>query len=109
MTTQPDVKSEISRLIEASLAALSPVLADYSEALGVPVRLQVPRRRVARPRRRRGWTLHPFAIPGRAGWLGLGPEARPTTFATAYGHPLPPGRQAAWAVSGRGRWGRPLL
>jgi hypothetical protein len=108
MAIQADLKSESPRPVEASLDALSPVLAEYSEALGAPVRIEVPRRRVARPRGRRGWTLHPFAVPGRAGWLFLGPEARPTTLATVCGYPLPPGRQAAWAVPGRSRWGRPL-
>jgi len=108
MAIQPDLKSENSGSIEASVDALPPVLAEYSQALGVPVRLEVPRRRIARPRGRRGWTLHPFAMPGRAGWLDLGREAPPMTFATACGYPLPPGRQAAWAVSGRTRLGRPL-
>ncbi len=108
MRIQPDPKSENSHSIEMSLDALSPVLAEYSEALGVPVRLEVPRRRIARPRGRRGWTLHPFAMPGRTGWLGMGPDVRPMTFASVCGYPLPPGRQCAWAVPGRTRWGRPL-
>ncbi len=108
MTIPPDVKSAIPRSAEASLDALSPVLAEYTEALGLPVRLEVPRRRVVRPRGRRGWTLHPFALPGRAGWLGLGPEVRPTTLATVCGYPLSPGRRAAWTVAGWNRWGRPL-
>lgn len=108
MDIQPDLKSEDVHCIEASLDALSPVLAEYSEALGVPVRLEIPRRRITRPRGRRGWTLHPFAMPGRAGWLGMGPDVRPVTFATVCGFPLSPGRQRAWAVPDRTRWGRPL-
>ena len=48
MAIQPDLKSENSRSIEAILDGLSPVLAEYSEALGVPVCLEVPRRRIAR-------------------------------------------------------------
>ena len=108
MGNQPDQKSENSHSIEGSLEALSPVLGEYSEALGVPVRIEVPRRRVARPRGRRGWTLHPFAMPGRAGWLGMGPDVRSMTFATVCGYPLAPGRQHAWAAPGRSRWGRPL-
>jgi hypothetical protein len=106
MPIQPDLKSDTFPCLEANLAALSPVLVEYSEALGVPVRLEVPRRRIARPRGRRGWTLHPFAIPGRAGWLGLGPDVCPMTLATVCGYPLPPGRQKAWAIPGRTRWGR---
>jgi hypothetical protein len=108
MAIQADLKSESPHPVEASLDALCPVLAEYSEALGTPVRIEVPRRCVARPRRRRGWTLHPFAVPGRGGWLGLGPDARPTTLVAVCGYPLPPGRQAAWAVPERSRWGRPL-
>lgn len=108
MRTQPDLKSENFHSIEVSLDALAPVLAEYSEALGVPVCLEVPRRRIARPRGRRGWTLHPFAMPGRKGWLGMGPDVRSVTFATVCGYPLPTGRQRAWAVPGRTRWGRPL-
>ena len=108
MAIQPDLKSEHSRSLEASLAALSPVLAEYSEALGVPVRLEIARRRIARPRGRRGWTLHPFTMPGRVGWLGLGPDASRMTLATVCGYALPAGRRTAWAVRGRGRWGRPL-
>ena len=108
MGIQPDLKSEHTTSIEASLEALSPILVEYSEALGVPVRIEIPRRRIARPRGRRGWTLHPFAMPGRAGWLGLGPDVRRVTFATVCGYQLPPGRQDAWAASGRTRWGRPL-
>lgn len=108
MGNQPDQKSENSHSIEVSLEALSPVLGEYSEALGVPVRIEVPRRRVARPRGRRGWTLHPFAMPGRAGWLGMGADVRSMTFATVCGYPLAPGRQHAWAAPGRTRWGRPL-
>jgi hypothetical protein len=108
MTIPPHAKSGISRSTEASLETLSPVLAEYTEALGLPVRLEVPRRRVVRPRGRRGWTLHPFAFPGRAGWLGLGPEVHPATFATVCGYPLSPGRRAAWSLVGRHRWGRPL-
>ncbi|MFI5338910.1 MAG: hypothetical protein ACHQ7N_03625 [Candidatus Methylomirabilales bacterium] len=108
MAIQPALKSEHSRSLEASLGALSPVLAEYSEALGVPVRLEIARRRIARPRGRRGWTLHPFTMPGRVGWLGLGPDASRMTLATVCGHALPAGRQVAWAVPGRRRWGRPL-
>ena len=108
MGTQPDLKSETCSSTEASLAALSPVIAEYSEALGMLVRLEIPRRRVARPRGRRGWTLHPFAMPGRASWLGLGPDVCPTTFTTVCGYPLTPGRQNAWAMPSRTRWGRPL-
>ncbi|MBI2455001.1 MAG: hypothetical protein HYV46_02560 [candidate division NC10 bacterium] len=108
MTTQPDPKPEISRPIEASLEALSPVLAEYTEALGVPVCVEISRRRVVRPRGRRGWYLHPFALPGRPGWLGLGPEVRPTTFPAVCGYALSLGRRAAWSVTGRNRWGRPL-
>lgn len=108
MAIQADLKSESPHPIEASLDALCPVLAEYSEALGAPVRIEVPRRRLARPRRRRGWTLHPFAVPAGGGWLGLGPDARPTTLVAVCGYPLPPGRQAAWAVPERSRWGRPL-
>lgn len=108
MMTQPDPTPGISRPTEASLEALSPVLAEYTEALGVPVCVEVSRRRVVRPRGRRGWYVHPFALPGRPGWLGLGPEVRPTTFPAVCGYPLSPGRRAAWSVSGRNRWGRPL-
>ena len=108
MAIQPDLKPESFRPIEASLDALSPVLAEYTEALGTPVRIEVPRRRVARPRGRRGWTLHPFAVPGRAGWFGLGPDARPIPLATVCGYPLPSGRQMSWSVPGRSRWGRPI-
>jgi hypothetical protein len=108
MAIQPDLKSENPRPIEASLDALSPVLGEYSEALGAPVRIEVPRGHVARPRGRRGWTLHPFAVPGRAGRLGLGPDASPTTLVAVCGYPLPPERQAAWAVPERSRSGRPL-
>ncbi len=106
--THPDQKSSILKSTEASLEALSPILAEYTEALGLPVRLQLPRRPVVRPRGRRGWLLHSFALPGRPGWLGLGPVVRPTTFPSVCGYPLPPGRRAAWAVAGRNRWGRPL-
>ncbi len=106
--TQPDQKSSILKSTEASLEALSPVLTEYTEALGLPVRLQVPRRRIVRPRGRRGWFFHPFALPGRPGWLGLGPVVRPTTFQSVCGYPLPPGRRAAWGVANRNRWGRPL-
>lgn len=108
MSTQPERKPGLARSVEASLEALSPVLAEYAEALGVPVRLEVPRRRVVRPRGRRGWYLHPFALPGRPGWLGLGPEVRSASFAAVCGYPLSPGRQATWSVTGRSRWGRPL-
>jgi len=108
MPTQPDVKSSIPRSPEVCLDALSPVLAEYAEALGVPVRIEVPRRRVARPRGRRGWTLHPFALPGRPGWLGLGSKVRPAAFAAVCGYPLSPGRRVAWSVPDLGRWGRPL-
>ena len=34
--------------------------------------------------------------------------SRPTTFPAVCGYPLSPGRRAAWSVSGRNRWGRPL-
>ncbi len=34
--------------------------------------------------------------------------SRPTTFPAVCGSPLSPGRRAAWSVSGRNRWGRPL-
>lgn len=108
MMPQTDRKPGISRPAEATLEALSPVLAEYTEALGVPVRVEVSRRRVVRPRGRRGWYLHPFALPGRPGWLGLGPEVRPTTFTAVCGYPLSPGRRAAWSVTGRNRWGAPL-
>ena len=52
--------------------------------------------------------MHPFALPGRPGWLGLGPQVRLTTFPAVCGYPLSPERRAAWSVSGRNRWGRPL-
>lgn len=42
MAIQADLKSESPHPIEASLGALSPVLAEYSEALGVSVRIEVP-------------------------------------------------------------------
>jgi len=105
---QPDAKPEFLRVKEGSLSALSPVLEEYAEALGIPVRIDVPRRRVVRPRSRRGWYLHPLALPGRPGWLGLGPEVRPTTFATVCGYPLSPARRAGWTITGRHSWGRPL-
>jgi hypothetical protein len=108
MPAQPDAKSGIPHALAASLDALAPILAEYGEALGVPVRLEVPRWRVARPRGRRGWTLHPFAVPGRSGWLGLGTGVRPTTFPTVCGYPLPAGRQAAWSITCGSRWGHPL-
>lgn len=108
MPIPPDVKSGISRPAAESLETLSPILAEYTEALGLPVRLEVPHRRVSRPRARRAWTLHPFALPGRAGWLGVGPEVRPATFMTVCGYSLSPGRRSAWAVAGRNQWGRPL-
>ena len=108
MGVLPDVKPAISPSAAVSLEALSPVLAEYAEALGVPVRLEIPRRRVARPRGRRGWWLHPLALPGRPGWLGLGPQVRAASFPAVCGYPLPPGRQAGWSVSAPGRWGRPL-
>ena len=108
MPIPPDVKSGISRPAAESLEALTPILAEYTEALGLPVRIEVPHGRISRPRARRAWTLHLFAVPGRAGWLGLGPEVRPVTMTTVGGHPLSPGRRRAWAVVGRNRWGRPL-
>jgi len=103
-----DAKSEFLRAKEGSLSALSPILAEYAEALGIPVRVEVPRRRVVRPRGRRGWHLHPFALPGRPGWLGLGPDVRATTFMAVCGYPLSPVRRAGWTVAGRHSWGRPL-
>src|SRR3990170_8176210 len=96
-----DAKSEFLRAKEGSLSALSPILAEYAEALGIPVRVEVPRRRVVRPRGRRGWHLHPFALPGRPGWLGLGPDVRATPFAAVCGSPLSPVRRAGFAVAGR--------
>ncbi len=105
----PDAKAEVLREKERSLSALSPVLAEYAEALGVPVRVEVSRRRIVRPRGRRGWHLHPFTLPGRSGWLGLGPEVRATTFTAVCGYPLSPARRAGWTIAGRHSWGRPLL
>jgi hypothetical protein len=109
MLSQPHPKSGISRSVEASLEALAPVLTEYTEALEVSVRLDVPRRRVVRPRGRRVWMLHPFVLPGRPGWLGLGPHARAGTLTAVCGFPLPPERRAAWHVAGSSRWGRPIL
>ena len=103
-----DAKSEFLRAKEGSLSALSPVLAEYADALGIPVRVEVSRRRVVRPRGRRGWHLHPFALPGRPGWLGLGPDVRATTFMAVCGYPLSPVRRAGWMIVGRHSWGRPL-
>jgi hypothetical protein len=105
---QPDAKAEFLRDKERSLSALSPILAEYAEALGIPVRVEVSRRRVVRPRGRRGWYLHPFALPGRPGWLGLGPEVRATNVAAVCGYPLLPARRAGWTITGRHSWGRPL-
>ncbi|MGE5849361.1 MAG: hypothetical protein ACM362_04430 [Candidatus Methylomirabilota bacterium] len=105
---QPEAKAEFLRDKERSLSALSPVLAEYAEALGIPVRVEVSRRRVVRPRGRRGWYLHPHALPGRPGWLGLGPEVRATTVAAVCGYPLSPARRAGWTITGRHSWGRPL-
>jgi len=105
---QADAKTEVLRAKEGSLSALSPVLAEYADALGIPVRVEVPRRRLVRPRGRRGWHLHPFALPGRAGWLGLGPEVRATTFMAVCGYPLSPVRRVGWTIVGRHSWGRPL-
>ena len=103
-----DAKSEFLRAKEGSLSALSPVLAEYADALGIPVRVEVSRRRVVRPRGRRGWHLHPFALPGRPGWLGLGPDVRATIFMAVCGYPLSPVRRAGWMIVGRHSWGRPL-
>ena len=107
MWSQPESKPAVGRS-GASLEALSPILAEYAEALGVPVRLEVPRGLVARPRGRRGWWLHPFALPGRPGWLGLGPQVRPIMLAAVCGLPLPPDRRTGWSVPTRDGWGRPL-
>lgn len=41
---------------------------------------------------RRGWIGHPFAMPGRGGWLGWGLDAGPMTIAIGCGYPLRPGR-----------------
>jgi hypothetical protein len=106
--SQADAKPEFLRVKERSLSVLSPVLAEYAEALGIPVRLEVSRRRLVRPRGRRGWYLHPFALPGRPGWLGLGPDVRATTFMAVCGYPLSPVRRAGWTIAGRHSWGRPL-
>lgn len=92
----------------SAIEAIGPVLAEYAEALGVPVWLEVPRRLVVRPRGRRGWWLHPFALPGRPGWLGLGPQVRPVSLPVVCGYALPPGRQAAWTVPAWRSWGRPV-
>lgn len=108
MTTWPNPKTASSRSIGATLDALSPILDEYAEALGVPVRLEVPRRRVVRPRGRRGWWLRPFALPGRPGWLGLGPQVRPKTFLAVCGYPLTPDRRTGWSVSAHSGWGRAL-
>jgi hypothetical protein len=108
MPIPPELKSTSLTHSEAAFQALSPVLAEYTEALGVPVRLEVPRGRVVRPRGRRGWWLHPFALPGRPGWLGLGPQVRLATMATVCGYPLAQERRIAWRVSAAGRWGRQL-
>src|SRR5574341_316056 len=107
MWSQPESKQGVGRS-GASLEAISPVLAEYAEALGVPVRLEVPRGLVVRPRGRRGWWLHPFALPGRPGWLGLGPQVRPMMLPVVCGFPLPPDRRSAWRVPARDGWGRPL-
>jgi hypothetical protein len=107
MWSQPESKPTIGRS-GASVEAIAPTLAEYSEALGVPVRLEVPRGLVARPRGRRGWWLHPFALPGRPGWLGLGSLVRPHNLPAVCGFPLPPDRRNAWNVPVREGWGRPL-
>lgn len=107
MRSQPESKSNIGRS-GANVEAIVPILAEYAEALGVPVRLEVPRGLVARPRGRRGWWLHPFALPGRPGWLGLGPPVRPQNLPSVCGFPLPPDHRSAWSVPSREGWGRPL-
>lgn len=103
-----DAKPKFLGAKEGSLSALSPVLAEYAEVLGIPVRIEVSRRRLVRPRGRRGWYLHPFALPGHPGWLGLGPDVRATTFMAVCGYPLSPVRRAGWTIVGRHSWGRPL-
>jgi len=107
MRSQTESKPSISRS-GASVEAIAPILAEYAEALGVPVRLEVPRGLVARPRGRRGWWLHPFALPARPGWLGLGPQVRPHSLPAVCGFPLPPEHRKAWSVPARDGWGRPL-
>jgi hypothetical protein len=88
--------------------AISRVLEEYAEGLGIPVHLEIPRQRVAWPRGGRALWLHPLALPGRSGWLSAGPQVRSATFETACGLPLPPGRRDGWSVSQQARWGRPL-
>ena len=107
MWSQPESKPSVGRS-GASLEAIASILAEYADALGVPVRLEVPRGLVARPRGRRGWWLHPFALPGRPGWLGMGPQVRPISLPAVCGFPLPPERRNAWGVPARDGWGRPL-
>ncbi len=108
MPMQIEVKPETARSSAATIEMIAPVLSEYAEALEVPVRMEIPTGLVARPRGRRGWWLHPFALPARPGWLGLGPRMRQVALTTVCGYRLPPGRQAAWAVGARGGWGRPL-
>ncbi len=88
--------------------AVSRVLEEYAEGLGVPVQLEIPRQRVAWPRGGRGLWLHPLALPGRSGWLSTGPQVRTATFDTVCGFPLPPGRRDAWSLQSHSRWGRAL-
>jgi hypothetical protein len=108
MNVQIDVKPEAARSTAATIEAITPVLAEYAEALEVPVRMEVPNGLVARPRGRRGWWLHPFALPTRPALWGLGPRVGQVTLTTVCGYRLPPGRQAAWRAGARGSWGRPL-
>ncbi len=108
MTTQVEVKPEAARSVAATIEAITPVLAEYAEALEVPVRMEIPSGLVARPRGRRGWWLHPFALPARPGLWGLGAQVCQIALTTVCGYRLPPGRQAVWGIGSRGSWGRPL-
>ncbi len=108
MNTHVEVKPDTARSVVVTIEAIAPVLAEYAEALDVPVRMEIPSGLVSRPRGRRGWWLHPFALPARPGWVGLGPRVRQVMLNSVCGYRLSPGRQAAWGVGARGSWGRPL-
>jgi len=94
--------------VQETVDAVARVLEEYAESLGVPVQMEIPRQRVAWPRGGRALWLHPLALPGRSGWLFLGPAVTPTAFAAVCGFPLPPDRRDAWLLPHPGRWGRPL-
>lgn len=96
------------QLLHETVDAVSRVLAEYAQSLGVPVQLEIPRQRFAWPRGGRAVWLHPLALPGRAGWLSATPQIGTAAFATVCGFPLPPGRRGGWSLPQQGRWGRPV-